>query len=127
MRLNALTVLLIAMTNFPGAKAQEGYPLDGTWRGEWIEGDEAKSTLVIVLGWNGAELEGTINPGRNALMVKNAVLDPASWRLHLEALSKDDEALIIDGVLENIGDYNRSLHGTLEKDGVEYPFSMSRE
>jgi len=111
----------------PIAHAQEGYPMDGTWRGEWGEANGEKTMVVIVLGWNGAELEGTINPGRNALSVENAVLDPDSWRLQLEATGKDGKKIVVNGILDNIGAYNRNVVGTWEVDGVEYPFRMARE
>lgn len=127
MRLSTLTLFLIVVSTFPPAMAQEGYPMDGTWRGEWEGADKRKSTLIMVLAWNGKILEGTINPGRDAVIVQSAVLDPETWTLRLEALFKDGRTVAIEGVLSDIGDYNRNVRGTLKMDGVEYPFSMTRE
>ena len=104
--------------------AQEGYPLDGTWRGEW--GPEA-TTAVVVMNWDGSNINGRINPGRNTINFTSAKLDAANWQVHIEAMSKEGEVIVIDGKLENIGSYNRTLTGTYTVGGVANPIVLTRE
>src|SRR5262245_66663252 len=62
------------------AHAQEGFPLDGTWRGE-LEGAKAHATVVMVLQWDGQKITGTINPGPDAIAISDAKLIPEGWHL----------------------------------------------
>ncbi len=45
------------------AGAQEGFPLDGTWRGETVVKDGSHRTIVLVMQWDGKQISGTMNPG----------------------------------------------------------------
>ena len=47
------------------AAAQEGYPLAGTWYGDYGTGSQ-KSDLTVIMKWDGRNVTGTINPGPNA-------------------------------------------------------------
>lgn len=105
-------------------RAQEGYPLDGTWRGEW--GQQA-NVAVVVMNWDGVRINGRINPGRNTINFTEAVLDAANWMVHIEANTKEGELIVIDGKLENIGSYNRTITGTWVQGGVENPIVLTRE
>ena len=60
----AALCLLLAVA----VQAQEGFPLDGTWRGEW-GADTGKSTVVIVMKWDGKNVNGMINPGPNVCLL----------------------------------------------------------
>ena len=40
--------------------AQEGYPLDGTWRGEWGQSGGEGTLAVVVMGWDVLQREGEI-------------------------------------------------------------------
>jgi hypothetical protein len=105
-------------------QAQEGYPLDGTWRGEW--GKEA-TVAVLVMNWDGKTINGRINPGRNTINFTKASLDAAIWQVHVEATSKEGQPIVIDGKLENIGSYNRTITGTWTQNGVANPIVLTRE
>src|SRR5688572_31426858 len=105
-------------------QAQEGYPLDGTWRGEW---GQPATVAVVVMSWDGANINGRINPGRNTIDFTEASLDAASWMVHIEASTREGELIVIDGKLENIGSYNRTITGTWVQGGVENPIVLTRE
>ena len=107
-------------------QSQEGFPLDGTWRGEW--GPEGgKSTVVIVMKWDGKNVNGMINPGPNVVRFSGPVLEPSDWTVHIEAESADGQAIVIDAKLDDIGSYNRTLTGSWKQSGVDHPFKMARE
>ncbi|HJR71125.1 MAG TPA: hypothetical protein VKA43_13870 [Gammaproteobacteria bacterium] len=107
------------------ALSQEGFPLDGTWRGEWGNGD--KRPVVIVMKWDGQSINGTINPGPNSLRFSSASLEPSDWTVRIEAQSRDGLAVAIDAKLENIGSYHRTLTGTWKQAGTDHAFKIARE
>lgn len=107
--------------------AQEGFPLDGTWRGEWGQPGEPANHVVIVMKWNGETITGRINPGPNSIDFDAARLDASNWGVHIEAQTRDGTAIRIDGTLSNIGSYNREVNGTWRQGDVSYAFSITRE
>ncbi|MDC0598919.1 hypothetical protein OAP18_03685 [Gammaproteobacteria bacterium] len=107
--------------------AQEGFPLDGTWRGEWgVPGGEM-TLAVVIMDWDGVNINGRINPGRNMVLFDSASLDPSNWNVHIEATAKTGEAIVIDGVLDNIGSYQRTMTGTWIIGGIENQITLTRE
>ena len=72
-----LAALLLAAAAL--ANAQEGFPLDGTWRGEREAAGSAPATIVMVLQWDGQKVTGVINPGPKAIQIADARLIPAGW------------------------------------------------
>jgi len=106
--------------------AQEGYPLNGTWRGQWAQGDEVM-TAVVVMDWDGTSINGRINPGRYMVRFDKASLDASSWTVHIEATSKEGQPIVIDGVLGDVGSYNRTLTGTWSLAGGSSPIVLTRE
>lgn len=122
------TVLLAAVALLPvAAFAQEGYPLDGTWRGEWGQAGGEQTLAVVVMNWDGTKINGRINPGRNTINFTAAALNPNDWSLHIEAQTRDGEQIIIDGVLSELGSYHRKLTGTWTSAGVENQLVLTRE
>src|SRR5438874_8303045 len=55
--------------------AQEGFPLKGTWLGDWGEGAN-RNQVFVVFDWDGKVISGSINPGTETIVVKNASLVP---------------------------------------------------
>jgi hypothetical protein len=104
------------------AQGQEGFPLDGTWRG--TSGDQP---VLILMKWDGKNINGTLNPGRNAVKFSKAVLEPKTWTVHFEAQAKDGTPIVIDAKLEDIGSVNRFLTGTWTQAGANRPFKATRE
>jgi hypothetical protein len=107
--------------------AQEGYPLDGTWRGEWGPTGGEQTLAVVVMNWDGAMINGRINPGRNTINFTSASLNPADWTVHIEAQTREGEAIVIDGKLDELGSYHRTLTGTWTSGGVENQLVLTRE
>lgn len=109
------------------AHSQEGFPLDGTWRGEWGPADGEGNHVVIIMKWNGETVTGQINPGPNSMDIENAWLEPSDWGVHIEAESADGESIRIDGVLEDIGSTNRRVVGTWRQADTTFEFRITRE
>ena len=109
------------------AFAQEGYPLDGTWRGEWGQAGGEQTLAVVVMSWDGTMINGRINPGRNTINFTSAALNPLEWTVHIEAQTRDGAEIIIDGVLSELGSYHRKLTGTWTSGGVENQLVLTRE
>src|SRR5258708_40375807 len=61
-------------------QAQEGFPLDGTWRGERPDVAGSPVTIVMVMQWDGHKVTGVINPGPAAMQIVDAKLIPNGWR-----------------------------------------------
>lgn len=127
MRAFACALLVLALGPAGPVFAQEGFPLNGTWRGEWGRPGGEMTLAVVVMEWDGTSINGILNPGRNSVSIENATLDPGQWRVRIEASSREGEPIVIEGALENIGSYNRTVTGTWTQNGVDHPFQMTRE
>lgn len=114
-----------------GALAQEGHPMSGSWVGDWALGDGKRNRVVVVLEWTGETITGVINPGPNAIPVTSATVDPTEWRLQLQAEGRDANgrtvAYSLDGVLDNLGTYNRTLTGSWNMNSEKGDFSITRQ
>lgn len=123
-----LSILSLLAVLTPGfAAAQEGYPLDGTWRGEWGQPGGEQTLAVVVMNWDGKTINGRINPGRNTINFTQATLNPDDWSVHIEAQTREGEPIVIDGVLSELGSYRRKLTGTWTSGGVENQLVLTRE
>jgi hypothetical protein len=96
--------------------AQEGHPLKGSWIGTWAGNTLHGNDVLLVLTWDGKNITGTINPGTDNMVVKNASLNPEGWVVHLEADAKDKSGAVVtyvlDGKIENLAMHNRGITGT---------------
>ena len=108
------------------AAAQEGFPLDGTWRGEWGAAGDA-TRVVIVMSWDGERINGMINPGPSSIDFARAELDPSTWTVRIEAVDRDGRPIEIDGTLQNIGAYDRYFTGTWSVGGDAHEFRVTRQ
>jgi hypothetical protein len=122
----ASTAWVVCLLFASAATAQEGFPLDGTWRGEWGP-DADKHTVVMVMKWDGKTINGMINPGPSSVKLTTAVLEPSNWTVHIEAQGRDGAPIVIDAKLDDIGSYNRTLTGTWKQAGVDHGFKIRRE
>ena len=109
------------------ANAQEGYPLDGTWRGEHPTANGGTATVVIIFAWDGDKLRGIVNPGPDQFEITNFELIPDGWKVKIAAQSKKGAAISYDAVLSDIGAYDRHLNGTWTEGGRTYNVRMTRE
>lgn len=123
----SITALALPMMAF----GQEGFPLDGTWRGAWGPTPADRTAVVLVMKWDGTNINGMINPGPDSTPFTSAELNPDNWTVHIEAEDRDDAGnpvtVVIDGQLDNLGSYNRTLEGTWRRGDVEGDFRITRE
>jgi hypothetical protein len=105
--------------------------MTGSWVGDWGPNAQERHRVVIVLEWNGTGLVGTINPGPNAIRIKTATANPRDWSLHMEADGVDAGGrplpYVIDGKIDDIGTYNRTIAGTWKAGGATGNFSVTRQ
>ena len=135
--MNARTVarvagsLIVAVMLVLPALAQEGHPMTGSWVGDWGPSKDQRTRVVVAMEWTGKELKATINPGPNAIAAKVATVNPTDWSLHLEADGKDAAGrpakYVIDGKIDDLGTYNRSIAGTWMVGTTKGDFSITRQ
>jgi hypothetical protein len=113
-----LLIGLLSLVALAGAPllAQEGHPLKGSWIGTWSPNPVHGNDVLLVLNWDGKAITGTINPGTDNMVIKNATLNPDGWLVHLEADAKDKSGAavtyVLDGKIENLAMHNRGITGT---------------
>jgi hypothetical protein len=135
--MTARTVVRIALSLVVGfalvlpAIAQEGHPMSGSWVGDWGPTKDQRTRVVVAMEWTGKDLVATINPGPNAIKAKVVKVNPADWSLHIEADGKDAQgrpaAYVIDGKIDDLGTYNRSIIGTWNVGATKGDFSITRQ
>lgn len=99
--------MLVALVLSIPVVAQEGYPLSGTWSGDYgtsaKEADRTQTTLI--LSWDGKAIQGIVDPGPDSAKIKAATMDSTKWTVHLEYDLKDKTGkvtpFIVDGKLQN--------------------------
>lgn len=109
------------------ASAQEGFPLDGTWRGEHVAANGAHRTIVLIMEWDGKAINTTINPGPGAVQASSAELLPDGWKVQLKAATKAGAPITFDGAIGELGKYNRSLSGKWSEGKESFDIRFVRE
>jgi len=122
-----LTSLFVVVSVF----GQEGHPLKGSWIGEWGPNSNDRNQVTIVMDWDGKQITGVLNPGPGAIPIQKASLEPKGWLVHFEADAKNAAGrtihYIVDGHIDNLGLYNRSIVGTWSHDNVKGDFKITRQ
>jgi len=112
------------------AIAQEGHPMTGSWVGDWGTSNQ-RHRVVIEMKWTGKQLVGTINPGPAAIPMRVATVNPNDWSLHVEADARDEQGraitYVIDGKIDDLGTYNRSIAGTWNAGSTKGDFKITRQ
>ena len=129
----AIAIAVAALMTMPApATAQFGHPLKGQWSGQWGPPDNL-NRLLLDLQWDGKEITGRINPGPNAATVTKVTFDYSDvtkWKVQMQAEGKDASGkpvqIRVDGILENLGAYNRLFHGTWTEGGRKGEFTLTR-
>jgi hypothetical protein len=126
--------LLVVFTVALSAFAQEGFPLSGTWSGDWgtsaKEQDRNYTTLII--GWDGKKISGLVDPGPDSANFKEATLDSTKWTVHFVYDLKDKTGkvvpFIVDAKLQNASSRNnRLLVGTFTHGSVKGDFKVKMD
>jgi len=71
-----LACLIVFALTATLALAQEGFPLKGSWLGDWGPNRTTRNQVFIVIDWDGKAISGTINPGTDNIPLRNALLTP---------------------------------------------------
>ena len=132
MRAKALFIGLSAVLALAAlAFAQEGHPLVGTWSGRCGVTAMPCNQVTIVMKWDGKNVSGIINPGPDVIPMKVVTLDSTKWTVHIEADAKDSSGnpihFLIDGKLDNILSYKRTMTGTWSHGNVKGEFKLTRD
>jgi hypothetical protein len=128
------------------AAAQEGYPLAGTWYGDYGTGSQ-KRDLTIIMKWDGSTVTGIVNPGPNATPIKSAVMDitpgkpaaegrnsttgiPPVFKVRLEFDAANagggTDHIVFEGTIQNPVAGNRRITGTWMRGAERVPFQLRR-
>jgi hypothetical protein len=113
--------------------AQEGYPLTGSWSGDW--GTSAKEVdrhqTTLVLNWDGKMVTGIVDPGPDSAKIRVATLDTSNnkWTVHMEYDLKDKTGkvvpFVVDGKLQNPASRkNRTIVGTFTQGTTKGDFKI---
>jgi hypothetical protein len=123
----ALAAFLVLFLQLgPPAFAQEGHPYEGTWRGTLTSG-AGNTAVVIIMDYDGENLQGMINPGRNSYNFLSALHDAPNWELDVTAETRQGDAVSFSAVMHEIGSVNRYMEGTWIQAGQQYAFRITRE
>ncbi len=106
---HALLSLLLLVSG--AALAQEGFPLDGTWRGEVVNKDGSHRTIVLVMQYDGKQVNGTMNPGPGSIDFTGGKLDPEGWKFAVAFKGARGVNPQSNGTISNPGKFNRVLAG----------------
>jgi len=127
----ALFILLAFLMTAAAALAQEGHPLKGSWIGDWGPNRNDRNPITIVMDWDGKQVTGVANPGPGAIQIQRATLDPKGWLVHFEIDARNAAGqpvhYVVDGKIENLGLYNRSIVGSWSHDNVKGDFKITRQ
>jgi hypothetical protein len=120
--------------------AQYGYPLKGTFLGDWWIQKGKETHLAIEFNYDGDKdlVTGTLNPGPDGVALQKLKVTPPPidkvseamkpWLVHFEADAKDDSGkmvhFVFEGELANIGAFNKHLGGTMTANGQKGEFKM---
>jgi len=130
-RLSLIFALLLYLSTLVAVSAQEGHPLKGSWIGDWGPNPNDRNQVTIVMDWDGKQITGVLNPGPGAIPIQKASLEPKGWLVHFEAEAKNAAGrtlhYVVDGHIENLGLYNRSIVGTWSHDNVKGDFKITRQ
>jgi hypothetical protein len=117
---------------------QLGFPLTGTWSGEWGPSKSERHRVLLEFNWDGKAISGTLNPGPNAAPLTNITLTPPQgienaakpWPLHFEANVRNEAGqtvrVVVDGQLENIGVFKKVISGAWQEGNVKGYFEVVR-
>ena len=139
LRMLRVVCLLACLLLVAPAFAQMGYPLKGSWSGDWWLKKGAENHVLLDFDWDGKTLKGALNPGTDNVVMQQLSLEPPTggvaratdpWILHFEADVKDASGRtvhhVVDGKLQNIGAYRKFITGTWATGNQKGEFKVVR-
>jgi hypothetical protein len=125
------SLVLLAMALVVPVIAQEGHPLKGSWIGVWDGNKDHGNDVLLVMSWDGKNVTGMINPGSDNIKIAKATLDPAGWKVHIEADAKNKQGgalhYVIDGAIQHLEQPNRAIVGTWSSQSGKGKFEIHRQ
>lgn len=116
------------------AFAQEGFPLNGTWSGDWGTSpkEENRNHTTLIISWDGKKISGLVDPGPDSATFKVATLDSSKWTLRLEYDLKDKTGklvpFIVDAKVQNASSrVNRMIVGTFTHGSTKGDFKVKMD
>ena len=134
----ALCLLAVLTVMTVPTRAQEGYPMAGTWYGDYGSGAQKKD-LTFVMKWDGTKASGVMNPGPGSVPITSITMDIIPGKAGARSLNNPDaEAAIppvfnvtivvgdlrLEGKMLNPVGGNRSIVGTYTKGAEKGPFTI---
>ena len=111
--------------------AQEGHPMRGTWHGSWGPNATDRTSVTLVMDFDGDNVTGQMNPGLRSVPLQKVTLDPNGWKVHLEADYKDRNGavshVVVDGKIEEVTNMHRSIVGTYTMGAQKGDFKAVRD
>ncbi len=101
-------------------------PVTGTWVGDWGPSPSDRNQVTVELKWDGKALTGTINPGANAVEVKNGTFDEKTNAVHLEADAKSRSGKSVHYMVDGKVD-NNTMSGTWNHDNRKGDFKITKK
>jgi len=139
LRMLRVICLVVCWLLVAPAFAQMGYPLKGSWSGDWWLKKGEENHVLLDFDWDGKTLKGVLNPGTDNADMQRVSLEPPTggvaramdpWILHFEADVKDASGKtvhhVIDGKLQNIGAYRKFITGTWAAGNQKGEFKVVR-
>lgn len=125
-----LVVFAVALSAF----AQEGFPLTGTWSGDWGTSakEQDRNHTTLIMSWDGKKVTGLVDPGPDSAQFKVSTLDSTKWTVRLEYDLKDKSGkvvpFIVDAKLQNASSrVNRMLVGTFTHGSAKGDFKVKMD
>jgi hypothetical protein len=100
--------------------------LNGTWSGDWGPTAEHRNPVTLDLKWDGTALNGTVNPGANAIQVSKASFDAATGAVHMEADARGHDGNMVHYMIEGKMEGN-SLVGTWNHEKQKGDFKVMKQ
>ncbi len=107
--------------------AQQGYPLSGTWSGDWGPTSTQRHQITLVMNWDGKNVTGLINPGPDSIPIASVYVDVTDWTVRIEADTKDKVHISAEGKLEDLGSYHRTIKGSWTQGTTKGDFRITRD
>jgi hypothetical protein len=128
MKLRVFAVLSVLCV---GLLAQEGHPLKGTWHGTWGPDAANRTSVTLVMDWDGKNVTGIMNPGLRTSPLEKTSLDPSTWTFHFESNYKDKSGavsrVVVDAKIQDVTNRRRSLVGTYTLGSQKGDFKATRD
>jgi hypothetical protein len=125
-RIFCLFAALIALSNCaPKAPSNSADPVTGTWGGEWGPSPERQTEVRLELKWDGTKLQGTVNPGYNAIELTKASFDPQTGKIKMELDGPNSHREIVRYVIEGTLS-GTTMSGTFDRAGERGTFKIEK-